>query len=112
MIGPPDLIAANLLSSVPGELVQELTEVLLESEGTRIERILSHGHQSPESGWYNQDEHEWVLVLQGGGRIEFKEGRVVLLRPGDHVNIPAGCQHRVIWTDPDEVTIWLAVFYR
>jgi cupin 2 domain-containing protein len=26
-------------------------------------------------------------------------------------NIPTRCKHRVEWTDPDVVTIWLAVHY-
>jgi cupin 2 domain-containing protein len=40
----------------------------------RIERILSRGHASPESGWYDQDEHEWVIALRGRGRLEFDDG--------------------------------------
>jgi len=27
------------------------------------------------------------------------------------VDLPAKCRHRVDWTDPDEPTVWLAVFY-
>jgi hypothetical protein len=29
---------------------------------------------------------------------------------GSHVNIPARQRHRVDWTDPDQPTVWLAVF--
>ncbi len=34
------------------------------------------------------------------------------MKPGDFVNIPAHKKHRVEWTTPDELTIWLAVFYK
>ncbi|MDN3685131.1 cupin domain-containing protein [Vibrio sinaloensis] len=78
----------------------------------RIERILSHGQSSPETGWYDQDEHEWVLVLSGFGVLEFEDGREVRLEAGDYLNIPAHCKHKVQQTSPDEVTVWLAVFYR
>jgi len=102
----------NIYTQMPDELPQELVDVLVESRGLRIERILSQGQCSPESGWYDQDEQEWVLVLKGRGRIEFEDGEILSLAPGDHVNIPARRRHRVAWTDPDQVTVWLAVFYR
>jgi cupin 2 domain-containing protein len=34
-----------------------------------------------------------------------------VMKPGDHLNIPAQRRHRVEWTTPEEPTIWLAVFY-
>ena len=34
------------------------------------------------------------------------------LGPGDWVDIPAHCRHRVEWTDPDQPTVWLAVHSR
>jgi cupin 2 domain-containing protein len=39
-----------------------LIEVLLADRHIRIERIVSEGHASPEGFWYDQSEHEWVLV--------------------------------------------------
>ncbi len=36
---------------------------------------------------------------------------VLVLKPGDWVDIPAHGRHRVEWTAPDKKTIWLAVFY-
>jgi cupin 2 domain-containing protein len=29
--------------------------------------------------------------------------------PGDWLEIPARCRHRVAWTDPNQETVWLAV---
>jgi cupin 2 domain-containing protein len=41
------------------------------------------------------------------------EGQVepIEMRPGDSVLLPAHCRHRVSWTDPDQVTIWLALHF-
>jgi cupin 2 domain-containing protein len=100
----------NLLSNLPRTLPEELTTVLQEAHGVRIERIVSTGHKSPEGFWYDQPENEWVMVLQGAARLAF-EDRVVEMLPGDSINLPAHQKHRVEWTTPDEPTVWLAVFY-
>jgi cupin 2 domain-containing protein len=101
----------NLLSNIPTTLPEELTTVLQENNGVRIERIVSTGHRSPDGFWYDQPENEWVMVLQGAARLAF-EDQVVELVPGDWINIPAHQKHRVEWTSPDEPTVWLAMFYR
>ena len=101
----------NLFDSLPESLDSEIVEDLVRGENIRIERILSHGQNSPESGWYDQDENEWVLVLQGRGEIRFEDGRSQTLGLGDTLHLPAHTKHRVHWTDPDQITIWLAVFY-
>ena len=106
----PAPMTANFFSAIPEELPEELTTVLRAGEGVRIERIVSKGHCSPDGFWYDQDQAEWVLVLQGAARLQF-EDRVLEMRPGDFVNIPAHQKHRVAWTTPDEPTIWLAVHY-
>jgi cupin 2 domain-containing protein len=100
----------NIMADIPENLPEELTTVLQECHGVRIERIVSRGHGSPEGFWYDQPEHEWLLVLQGAARLEF-EDRVVEMSPGDYITIPAHQKHRVGWTTPDEPTIWLAVHY-
>ncbi len=100
----------NLFADVPSPLPDELFTTLLEASDVRIERIVSHGHASPEGFWYDQDQHEWVMVLKGAARLRF-EDEVVEMKPGDFVNIPAHTKHRVEWTTPDEPTLWLAVHY-
>jgi cupin 2 domain-containing protein len=52
----------NLFADIPESLPEELTEVLAEHQHIRIERVVSTGHASPEGFWYDQDEHEWVVV--------------------------------------------------
>lgn len=102
----------NFFSSIPEDLSREVFDEILVSGSVRIERIVSLGHTSPETGWYDQAENEWVLVLEGAGTLAFEDGLRVTLEKGDHLNIPAHTRHRVVWTDPDRPTIWLAVFYR
>ncbi len=100
----------NLFTNLPSDLPEELFTTLLDASGMRIERIVSHGHASPAGFWYDQAEHEWVVVLKGAARLSI-EGEVKELNPGDYLNIPAHQKHRVEWTTPDEPTVWLAVFY-
>ncbi len=104
--------AGDLFAAIPAQLQEELFEDILAGESVRIERIVSRGHTSPASGWYDQAENEWVLVLRGAGRIEFEDGEVVTLAPGQYIDIRAHRRHRVSWTDPESATLWLAVFYK
>lgn len=101
----------NLFAALPAAFDGEVFEDLLSADGVRIERIVSRGQSSPASGWYDQDEHEWVLVLEGSGTIGFEDGREVTLAAGDYLHIPARTRHRVVRTDPARRTVWLAVFH-
>ena len=97
---------------MPEDLSNEVVEDLVRSSNVRIERIVSLGHSSPENGWYDQDESEWVIVLEGAGSILFENGNEAVLRAGDYINIPARTKHKVLWTGKEKLTIWLAVFYK
>ena len=102
----------NLFSDIPQHLPDELFTTLLDASNVRIERIVSHGHASSEEFWYDQGQHEWVVLLRGAARLRFEgDDHPVEIEPGDFVNIPAHKKHRVEWTTPDEQTIWLAVYY-
>lgn len=101
----------NLFDGLPESLPEELFETLLRAPGMRVERIVSRGHASPEEFWYDQTEHEWVLLLRGAARLRFEDETVLEMVPGSFVNIPAHRRHRVEWTDPGQPTVWLAVHY-
>jgi cupin 2 domain-containing protein len=103
----------NLFDNIPADLSEELSEQLVESSYVRIERIVSKGHNSPETGWYDQEENEWVVVLKGDAQLRFEQDdRLVELAAGDYINIPANTRHRVEWTNSEMETVWLAVFYQ
>ncbi|MCU6679337.1 cupin domain-containing protein [Leclercia tamurae] len=105
----------NLFSQLPGAGERheaEIFDALLVAPGIKIERIVSTGQASPPEFWYCQDENEWVVVLRGSAWVKFQaEDDIRVLRAGDALHIPARCRHRVEWTNPDEPTVWLAVFY-
>ena len=102
----------NLMADIPANLPDELVETLLEHDVMRIERIVSHGHSSPPGFWYDQPQHEWVLLLTGEATLLFEErSEKVSLRPGDAINIPAHKRHRVEWTTPEQPSVWLAIHY-
>ena len=107
----------NLFTGLPDASREEITQTLLEADAAagpvRIERIVSHGQSSPPDFWYDQEEHEWVLVLQGAAVLEIEdEAEPRRLNPGDALYLPAHRRHRVAWTQSDEPTVWLAVFWR
>ena len=102
---------SNIFDDIPANLHKEVIESLVDSENVRVERIISKGHASPETGWYDQDRNEWVVVLKGAAVLSFSDKSTVSLKAGDHINIAAHEKHKVTWTDPDTETIWLAIHY-
>lgn len=99
----------NLLHPLPNDLTEEVCTEWLRQGAVRIERIVSNGHASPEGFWYDQMEHEWVLLLEGDAEVEFADGERVHLTRGDTLNLPAHTRHRVAFTS--RPAVWLAVFY-
>lgn len=105
-------LPVNLFEDVPPRSTEEVIQTILAAGDCRLERIVSHGHRSPDNFWYDQDRSEWVMVMQGAAQLRFEdEDRLIELRPGDALDIPAHRRHRVEWTTPEEPTIWLALHY-
>jgi cupin 2 domain-containing protein len=102
----------NLLCSdcpAPGE---ERVDRLLEFPGLRLERIHSCEASSPARFWYNQQDWEWVCLLQGSARLRFEtEAEARDLNRGDAVLIAPHQRHRLEATDPAPGTILLALFW-
>lgn len=103
----------NLFASLPaGRLARELVSELLATPDLRIERIVSTGQSSPPDFWYDQEWNEWVILLSGAAQLIFEnEPEPRSLVPGDYVQIAAHSRHRVVWTDPQQVTVWLAIHF-
>jgi len=100
----------NLYDGLPAGATEELFTELLVRPGVRIERIVSTGQASPPEFWYDQAHTEWVVLLQGAARLRFEdEPDSRALKPGDYVEIALHRRHRLEWTDPAQMTIWLAV---
>lgn len=111
-MNPETFLSGNLFSTIQADGREESFLDLLRGKNLRIERIVSHGHRSPDGFWYDQPWHEWVLVLKGAARLAV-EGREqpVRLNEGDYCLLPAHLRHRVEWTAEDRETVWLAVHY-
>lgn len=109
---PPPPQVANLLRNIPAELPDELVEPLLNNQRFRLERIVSRQHASTAEFWYDQPADEWVLLVSGSAELQFTEPeRRIKLMPGDHLLIPAHLRHRVVSTDPQQDTVWLALHF-
>lgn len=103
--------SGNIYDQIPKDLSSEVFEKLAGKGQVTIERIISKGQTSPESGWYDQQQNEWVIVLKGAATLTFEDGAEVHLSSGEYLDIPAHTKHKVSWTDPEVETIWLAVHY-
>jgi cupin 2 domain-containing protein len=102
----------NLFLDIPPAAAEEFLETLATGRGLRVERIVSRGHHAPATGWFDQEQDEFVVLLRGSAGLEFDDGSHVELGPGDWLDIPARRRHRVSWTDNQNATVWLAVHYQ
>ena len=104
----------NIFENIIVDKTSEEFIDLISTKNVRIERIVSNGQTSQEDFWYDQDENEFVIVLDGSAILEIEEeGKIktVELNKNDYINIKAHTKHRVSYTDTSKPTVWLAVFY-
>jgi cupin 2 domain-containing protein len=105
------LKGGNIYAKIPGIKDKEIFQTILVNKKLTIERIVSRGQITEKEKWLKEARDEWVIVLKGAGRLRFrKDSRLITLKAGDYVLIPANTFHRVEWTSPREKTIWLAVY--
>lgn len=100
----------NLFQNIPESSEDELFQTIVESKNIRIERILSYGQKTPEDYWYDQEEEEFVLLLEGEAKIEYENREIYHLKRGDTLFIKAHQKHKVVYTA--NPTIWLAIFIK
>ena len=96
----------DLPSSLPNK---ELFESLVSADNILIERIISTGQTTPPGEWYDQDQDEWVILLQGLASLSYADGSEIKLTTGDYLFIPAHQKHRVEYTSSEPPCIWLAI---
>ena len=102
----------NLLANLPDDLTEEVFQTILNAKHFRIERIISNGQASLNDFYYDQTQHEWILLIQGAAKIEIQnQPDLITLSPGDTLHIHAHQKHRVTWTTNEQPTIWLAIHY-
>ncbi len=96
------------LFDIPARIDEEITEILCKKENVRIERIISKGQTT---GWYDQNETEFVALLSGFAVIEYDDGSRVELHAGDTLVIVPHRVHRVAYTSAKPACVWLCVFF-
>lgn len=101
----------NIFDDIPTNIDDEVFTELACSNSVTIERIVSNGQASPESGWFDQEKNEWVIVLSGEAEIAFEDNNSVKLSAGNYLNIPAHQKHKVLRTSDEVQTVWLAIHY-
>tara|TARA_B100000809_G_scaffold20382_1_gene17929 strand:+ start:3768 stop:4118 length:351 start_codon:yes stop_codon:yes gene_type:complete len=104
----------NLLLDLPDAQSGEVFTELLARPGLRIERIVSAGQSSKEGDFYDQEQSEWVLLLQGHAQLQLEvagQMQHVKLQQGSFLHIPAHCRHRVLSTSKQVQTVWLAIHF-
>ena len=97
----------NIYDLPPLPQADELTTILAVSGNIRIERIISTGQIS---GWYDQIETEFVVLLEGNALVEF-ENRTAVMTKGDTLLIKPHERHRVNYTSGEPPCVWLCIFY-
>lgn len=95
--------------NLPSLTNKELFESLVSADNILIERIISTGQTTPPGEWYDQDQDEWVILLQGFASLAYDDQTEINLTPGDYLLIPAHQKHRVVYTSSEPPCIWLAV---
>lgn len=103
-------LAQTLLNANPNTQ-DELVKPLAQTNGGRVELIVSTGQVSPPDFVYEQNEDEWVMVLQGEAVIE-ANGETHKMLAGNSLFLPKGLKHRVLYTSSRPPCLWLAVFWR
>jgi cupin 2 domain-containing protein len=101
----------NIFTNLPTNFSEEHFLELFSNEHTKIKRIVSPKGCVFSDQWYDQDETEWVIIVQGEAVLEFEDHEIEM-RKGDHQLISANQKHRVKSVSSSEDTIWLAVYFR
>lgn len=94
----------NLYENIKFSKKEEIIDYFFQNEKYTVERILSSGQTT---GFMDQIEDEWVILLEGEASIMYEDDTVVYLKRGDALFIPAHCIHRVSKTS--ENCIWIAI---
>ena len=83
---------------------EEAIETLLQKENITINRIVSN--RVIDGQWYDQDEDEWLVLMEGEALLVFEDEEVALCK-GETFYIPRHRRHYVKRTSED--ALWLTV---
>jgi len=101
----------NIFTGWDRQSKEEIFNTVFSGKNIKIEKIISSGQTSPEEGWYDQQQQEWVILIEGKAILEFEHDQKKNLQKGDYLFIPAHTKHKVIYTSANPKCIWLAIFF-
>ncbi len=87
---------------------EEYSEILTQGDA-QIMRIISTGQITQVDQWYDQDNDEWVVLLDGEAHLLFEGQEVIVMQKGDYLLIKAHEKHRVVYTSTQPPCVWLAI---
>lgn len=99
----------NIFDLPDGIIDKEQLVQLVDNNTVRIEKIISTGQTSD---WYDQEQDEFVMLIDGFATISYEDNTQVHLKKGDTLYIPAHKIHRVSYTSNEPACIWLCVFWK
>ena len=65
----------NIFAQIAEAGEEEQFDLLFKSPNCRIDRIVSSGHSSPKGFWYDQENDEFILLIQGEATLGFEGGK-------------------------------------
>ncbi|MGD1804045.1 cupin domain-containing protein [Dapis sp. BLCC M126] len=86
--------------------MEEIFNNLLSHKNVKINKIISPPNFVSEE--FIQEEDEWVILLQGSAVLEINQTTTKLVKDS-YIFIPAKTPHKIISTDANIETIWLAI---
>lgn len=98
-------IFEDLQYSPREEKIDEIFQI--SNKKFRVERILSSSQISQD--WYDQEEEEYIILLEGKASILYETGEEVWLESGDSLFLPAHKKHKVSFTS--DRCLWLCIFF-
>ena len=94
----------NLFEYSKPQTGSEVLTELFNNKKIAINRIVSN--EIEDSGWYEQEEDEWFVLIEGEALLEL-DNEVLPLKKGDNMFIPAFTLHRVKKTSA--TALWVTV---
>jgi cupin 2 domain-containing protein len=91
------------------DFTNELFFQLYKNKNCLIEKIVSTGQVTEVDKWLEENNDEFVILLQGESELKFENGEKIALSKGDYCLIPANTKHRVDYTTADPQCIWLTI---
>lgn len=87
----------------------EIFTTIFKSDKIEITKIDGLRAFNKPGKWYDQEDDEWVILLQGKATLEFQNDESIQLNSGDYIFIEAHKPHRIKQSSNKPNCLWLAI---